>query len=152
MSAVNIATTHLVQPRWPRDLKLFAIVAGLWAAALTGRMVLRDVADYSPLQVEAILFGMKFDGYAAHLVLALKATAIFSLAIGLAAERRWGLLLAFGYMLEVVMSSLIFMMTYMGDIGQGSNVRLAGLTGIIAVLCLLYLWIRGRYLLFRSPA
>jgi hypothetical protein len=148
MTAVNVASTHIVRPRWPRDLKFFALIAALWAAALTGKMVLRDVAEYSPLQLEAVLFGIKFDGYPAHLVVAAQAMAIFSLAIGLAAERRWGLLLAFGYLLQVVLSNLIFMMTYMGDIGQGSNVRGAGLAGIVAVLGLLYLWIRARSLLF----
>lgn len=152
MSPVNLATTHFERPRWPRDLKLFALLAALWAAVLTGRMVLRDVADYSPLQLQAVLFGMKVNGYAAHLVLALRAMAIFTMAIGLAAERRWGLLLAFGYLLEVVISNLIFMMTYMNDLGQGSSVRFAGLIGIMAVLGLLYLWIRARHLLFRTHA
>ena len=134
MTAVNVATTHIVRPRWPRDLKFFALIAALWAAALTGKMVLRDVTEYSPLQVEAVMFGIKFDGYPAHLVVAVQAMAIFSLAIGLAAERRWGLLLAFGYLLEVVLSNFIFMLTYMGDIGQGSNVRGAGLIGISSMM------------------
>jgi hypothetical protein len=73
--------------------------------------------------------------------------AASTLALGLAAERRWGLLLALGYMLEVVISNLIFMMTYMDDLAQGRNVRLAGLVGIVSVVILLYLWIRGRDLL-----
>jgi hypothetical protein len=70
------------------------------------------------------------------------------LAIGLAAERRWGLLLALVYMLGVVVSNLIFMMTYMDDLAQGRSVRISGLTGIVSVLILLYLWIRARDLLF----
>jgi hypothetical protein len=148
MTAVNIATTRIARPRWPRDLKIFALIAALWAAVLTGKMVMRDIIEYSPLQLEAVLFGVKFDGYPAHLVVAVQAMAVFSLAIGLAAERRWGLVLAFGYLLEVVLSNLIFMMTYMGDIGQGGSVRSAGLFGIVAVLALLYLWIRARELLF----
>jgi hypothetical protein len=150
MTALDVAPTRFERPRWPRDLKLFALLAAMWAAVLTGKMVLRDVIDYSPLQLQAVFFGIKVDGYAAHLVLALRAMAVFTTAIGLAAERRWGLLLAFGYLIEVVMSNLIFMMTYMNDLGQGSRVRFAGLIGIIAVLCLLYLWIRARHLLFRT--
>jgi len=142
------AATRIQRPRWPRDLKIFALLAALWAAALTGRIVIRDVVDYSPVQLEAVVFGMKFDGYPAHLVLAAQATAVFILALGLAAERRWGLLLAFGYLVEVVVSNLIFMTTYMNDLAQGSNVRIAGLAGVIAVLCLLYLWIRARNFLF----
>jgi len=133
--------------RWPRDLKWFALFLGAWAVALTGRIVLRDVAVYSPLQLEAVLFGMKFDAYSAHMVLALRAMTMFTIALGIAAERRWGLLIAFGYLLEVVMSNLIFMMTYMNDVGEGSNVRSAGIVGILAVLGLLYLWIRARDLL-----
>jgi hypothetical protein len=149
MSATNLATMPLNRrPRWPRDLKIFALLAALWAAALTGKIVIRDVAYFSPIELEAVLFGIKFQGFSAHLVLAGQAMATFTLAIGLAAERRWGLLLAFAYLLEVVISNLIFMLTYMGDIGQGSRVRLAGLAGIIAVMCLLYLWIRARNLLF----
>jgi hypothetical protein len=151
MSAVNLATTPINRrPHWPRDLKFFALLAALWAAALTGKIVIRDVAYFSPIELEAVLLGIKFEGYPAHLVLAGQAMATFTLAIGLAAERRWGLVLAFAYMLEIVISNLIFMLTYMGDIGQGSRVRLAGLAGIIAVLCLLYLWIRARNLLYRT--
>ena len=74
--------------------------------------------------------------------------AFSTVALGLAAERKWGLVLALVYMLEVVISDLIFMMTYMGDLSQGRNVRVAGLIGIVAVLILLYLWIRARDLLF----
>jgi len=149
MSATNIAATSINRrTRWPRDLKIFALFAALWAAALTGKIVIRDVAFYSPIELEAVLLGIKFEGYPAHLVLAAQAMATFTLAIGLAGERRWGLLLAFAYLFEVVISNLIFMLTYMNDLAEGSRVRLAGLAGIMAVLCLLYLWIRARNLLF----
>jgi hypothetical protein len=36
----------------------------------------------------------------------------------------------------------------MDDLAQGRNVRLAGLVGIVSVVILLYLWIRGRDLLW----
>jgi len=124
------------------------MVSALWAIALTARMLLRDIVDSSALESEAVLFGMKFDGYPAHLVLAVQAMAAFSIAIGIAAERAWGLMLAFAYLLEAVMSKLVFMITYLNDIGQGSSVRRAGIVGIGAVLALLYLWIRARKLLF----
>jgi hypothetical protein len=142
------ATTDIKRARWPRDLKVFALLAALWAAALTARIVIRDVTHYSQMPLEAVLFGMKFDGYPARLVLVAQAMAASTLALGLAAERRWGLLLALVYMLEVVVSNLIFMMTYMDDLAQGRNVRLAGLVGIVSVVILLYLWIRGRDLLW----
>ena len=142
------ATTDIKRARWPRDLKVFALLAALWAAALTARIVMRDVTHYSQMSLEAVLFGMKFDGFPARLVLVGQAMAASTLALGLATERRWGLLLALVYMLEVVVSNLIFMMAYMDDLAQGSNVRFAGLIGIVAVVVLLYLWIRGCDLLW----
>ena len=142
------AMTDTKRARWPRDLKIFALLAALWAAALTARIVMRDVTYYSQAPLEAVLLGMKFDGFPARLVLVAQAMAVSTLAIGLAAERRWGLLLALVYMLGVVVSNLIFMMTYMDDLAQGRSVRISGLTGIVSVLILLYLWIRARDLLF----
>jgi hypothetical protein len=134
--------------RWPLDLKIFALLAALWAAGLTARIVMRDLTYYSPTPIEAILLGMKFDGYPASLVMAAQVMAAFTVAIGLAAERKWGLLLGLICMLEVVVSNLIFMTTYMDDLAEARNVRLAGLVGIGSVLILLYLWIRARDLLF----
>jgi hypothetical protein len=141
------ATTDTKRTGWPRDLKVFALLAALWAAALTARIVVRDVTYHSQTPLEAILLGIKFDGYPARLVLVAQAMAASTLALGLAAERRWGLLLALIYMLEVVISNLIFMMTYMDDLAQGRNVRISGLVGIVSVVILLYLWIRARDLL-----
>ena len=120
----------------------------MWAAALTARIVMRDVTNYSPLPLEAVLFGIKFDGYSARLVLLAQAMVASTLALGLAAERRWGLTVALIYLLEIVFSNIIFMMTYMYDLAQGRSVRTAGFTGIAAVLILLYLWIRARDLIF----
>lgn len=141
------AATQSLRARWPRDLKAFAFFAALWAVWLTARMVMRDVTYYSQMPLEAILLGMRFEGYIARVVLVLQAMAAATLALGLAAEKRWGLAFAFACMFEVVLSNLVFMTTYMDDLSQGSNVRLAGLRGIIAVLILLYLWVRGRELL-----
>jgi hypothetical protein len=142
------ATNDIKRARWPRDLKMFALLAALWAAALIARIVIHDVTYHSQIALEAILLGMKFDAFPARLVLVGQAMVASTLAIGLAAERRWGLLLALIYMLEVVASNLIFMMTYMDDLAQGRNVRLAGFVGIVSVVILLYLWIRGHDLLW----
>jgi len=144
------ATTDITRARWPRDLKVFALLTAIWAAWLTARIVMRDVTYYAQAPIEAVLLGMKFDGFSARLVLAGQATAAATLALGLAAERRWGLAFALACMLEVVVSNLIFMMTYMDVIAEGRNVRLAGLVGIVAVLILLYLWIRARDLLLEE--
>jgi hypothetical protein len=141
------ATTNITRARWPRDLKLFALLTAIWASWLTARIVMRDVTYYAQAPIEAVLLGMRFDGFSARLVLAAQAMAAATLALGLAAERRWGLRFALACVLEVVVSNLIFMTVYMDDIAEGRNVRLAGLVGIAAVLILLYLWIRGRGLL-----
>jgi hypothetical protein len=143
------ATTDIKRARWPRDLKLFALLTAIWAAWLTARIVMRDVTYYAE-PLEAVLLGMKFDGFSARLVLALQAIAAATLALGLAAERRWGLFFALACLLEVVASNLIFMTAYMDDIAEWRRVRLAGVLGIIAVLILLYLWIRARDLLLEE--
>ena len=144
------ATTDSIRARWPRDLKIFALFAALWAAWLTARIVMRDVTYYAQTPLDAILLGMKFDGYAARLVLVMQAMAASILSLGLATEKRWGLAFALLCLLEVVVSNLIFMVAYMNDLAQGGNVRLSGLRGIVAVLILLYLWIRGRDLLLKE--
>jgi hypothetical protein len=142
------ATTDIKRARWPRDLKLFALLTAIWAAWLTARIVMRDVTYYAQGPIEAVLLGMKFDGFSARLVLAAQAIAAATLALGLAAERKWGLRFALACVLEVVVSNLIFMTVYMDDIAEGGRVRLSGMVGIAAVLVLLYLWIRARELLF----
>jgi hypothetical protein len=85
------------------------------------------------------------------MVLMAQAMVGFTIALAVAAERRWGLRLALIFMIEVVASNLIFMLRYMNDLSQGSRVRISGLTGIIAVLILLYLWIRVREILIGDP-
>lgn len=141
------AITDIKHPRWPRDLKAFALFAAIWAAWLTARIVMRDVTYYAQAPIEAVILGMKFDGFAARMVLAVQAFAVATLALGLAAQRRWGLRFALLCLFEVVVSNLIFMMAYMDDIAEGRNVRLAGIIGIGSVLLLLYLWVRARDLM-----
>lgn len=141
------ALTEIKRSRWPRDLKAFALFAAIWAAWLTARIVMRDVTYYAQAPIEAVILGMKFDGFAARMVLAVQAIAVATLALGLAAERKWGLRFATFCLLEVVVSNLIFMTAYMDDIAEGRNVRLAGIIGIGSVLLLLYLWVRARDLM-----
>jgi hypothetical protein len=141
------ATADIKHARWPRDLKAFALFAAIWAAWLTARIVLRDLTYYAQAPIEAVILGMKFDGLAARMVLAVQAIAVATLALGLAAQRKWGLRFALLCLLEVVVSNLIFMMAYMDDIAESSNVRLAGILGIGSVLLLLYLWVRAQDLM-----
>jgi hypothetical protein len=143
-------TSDIKRARWPRDLKVFALLAAIWAAWLTARIVMRDLTWYARAPIEAVLLGIKFDGFAARMVLAMQAIAVATLALGLAAERKWGLMLALACLLEVVVSNLIFMTTYMDDLAEGSSVRIAGVLGMAAVVILLYLWIRARDLLLKE--
>jgi hypothetical protein len=141
------ASTDRKPARWPRDLKLVALLAALWAAALVAQIVIRDIT-FSPMPLQTIALGMKFEGLAARIAMVAQAAAISAIAFGLAAERKSGLWFALIYMLEVVVSRLIFMISYMDDISQAHNVRVSGLLGIGAVLILLYLWIRAHEVLF----
>ena len=142
-----VAVTDNRRSRWPRDLKAFAFFAALWAGVLTARLVLRDVVYYAETPLHAILFGMRFEGLAARVVLAAKAMTGFSIAIGIATDKEWGIWLALAYLVEVIASDVIFMTAYMDSIAQASEVRVAGYLGMSAVLLLLYLWIRARDLL-----
>ncbi len=141
-------TTDPKTSRWPRDLKVFAFFSAVWAAGLTARILIRDAADYPQPPLEAIVVGMQFAGYSARVALVVQAVAFSAFAIGIAAERKWGLVLALFCMLEVAFSNLIFMTAYMWDLAQARNVRTSGWIGIATVLILLYLWIRSRELLF----
>lgn len=134
---------------WPRDLKLFALCSALWAAAITIRILLADYSDYGiDAEVQAVIGGMKFLGTAARVVLLAQATIFAAFAIGVAAERKWGLVLALFYLVEIIISHLIYMMAYMDTIGESAQLRSAAAEGVLAVLVLLYLWIRSRDLLF----
>lgn len=134
---------------WPQDLKFFALFSALWAAAITTRILLADLSLYSAdVELQAVIGGMKFLGTAARVVLLAQAAIFAAFAIGVAAERKWGLVLALFYLAETIMSHLIYMLAYMGTIGESVHLRKAAAEGVLAVLVLLYLWIRSRELLF----
>ncbi len=135
---------------WPRDLKFFALFSAFWAAGLTARILMREATMYPEGPLEAVIGGMKFYGPLARAITLVQASIFAGFAVGIATERKWGLVLALFYMLQVVMSHLIFMIAYMYDPTQGADVRISALGGAIAVLILLYLWIRSRELLFES--
>jgi len=141
------AGTDTRRARWPRDLKLFGWLMGFWAAAIFAQIVLSDMT-YSAMPFEAIALGLKFEGIAARVAMAAQAMALSTAAIGLVAERRWGLWFAITYIMQVALSRLVFMTAYMDDLAEARNVRSSGLLGIAAVLILLYLWIRARDLMW----
>lgn len=138
------------QPAWPFDLRVFAVLAGLWAVCLSLSAFVRlgdmDVVD----PVETIFAGVRFNGYDARLVLIVESGIFAFMAIGIFAHRRWGLLLALFYMVEVVMSHLAFVIAYLPYHSEWMNVRTVASQGPMVVLITLYLWIRASELIF-SP-
>jgi hypothetical protein len=142
---------------WPFDLRVFAVLAGLWALCLAASAFVHigefDVVD----PVETIFAGVRFHGDDARLVLIVEAGIFAAMAIGVFAHRRWGLLLALCYMAEVVMSHLAFAIAYLPVRSEWINVRAATSQGPMLVLITLYLWIRACDLIFeplqrqRSP-
>ena len=137
--------------RWPLDLRVFAIMAGIWAICLVMRAFvnLGDYEVFDPLQV--VFGGVRFDGDTARIVLIVEAGIFASMAIGIFAEQRWGLLLALCFMAEVVMSHLAFVIAYLPIRSEWMTVRATAMQGPTIVLITLYLWIRASDLIFDAP-
>jgi hypothetical protein len=136
------------QPKWPFDLRIFAVLAALWSVCLTlsafvpiGEM---DAVD----PVETIFAGLRFNGYDARLVLIVESGIFMMIAIGVFAHRRWGLLLALCMMVQVVMSHLAFVIAYLPMRSEWMTVRTVASQGPMMVLIALYLWIRACDLIF----
>jgi len=136
------------QAAWPFDLRVFAAMAGLWAMCLVLRAFVHvgEIAVVDP--IETIVAGMRFNGDAARLVLIVEAGIFGAIAIGVFARRRWGLLLALCYMVQVVMSHLAFSIAYLPIRSEWINVRVIASEGPMMVLITLYLWIRACDLIF----
>ena len=136
------------QVAWPSDLRVFAVVAGLWAFCLAISAVINlgefDVVD----PIQTIFAGVRFNGDDARLVLIVEAGIFAAMAIGIFAHRRWGLLLALCYMVQIVMSHLAFVIVYLPIRSEWMNVRAAASQGPLVVLITLYLWIRACDLIF----
>ncbi len=147
-------TDHQSYPppvKWPFDLRVFAVMSALWAACLVistfvhvGEM---EVVD----PVVTILAGVRFSGDDARLVLIVEAGIFAMIALGVFTYRRWGLLLALCYMVQVVMSHLAFVVAYLPIQSEWMHVRAVASEGPIVVLVTLYLWIRACDLIFDSP-
>jgi hypothetical protein len=140
------------QARWPFDLRVFAVMSALWAACLAvstfvhvGEM---EVVD----PVVTIFGGVRFSGEDARLVLIVEAGIFAMIALGVFTHRRWGLLLALCYMVQVVMSHLAFVVAYLPFPSEWMHVRAVASEGPIVVLVTLYLWIRACDLIFDSPS
>jgi hypothetical protein len=135
---------------WPFDLRVFAVLAGLWAMLLAANAFehVTEIVVVDP--IETIFAGVRFNGDDARLVLIVEAAIFAAMAIGIFAHRRWGLLLALCYMVQVVMSHLAFVIAYLPIRAEWINVRTVASQGPMLVLITLYLWIRACDLIFDS--
>src|SRR5271168_577614 len=147
-------TDHTSPPgqiKWPLDLRVFAALAGVWALCLAAKAFVGvgelDVVD----PIETIFAGIRFNGDDARLVLIVEAGVFAAIALGIFTHRRWGLLLALCYMVQVVMSHLAFVIAYLSMRSEWMHVRAVASEGPIVVLVTLYLWIRACDLIFDSP-
>jgi|ERR1700722_20215629 len=133
---------------WPFDLRVFAVIAGLWGLclALSALVSAANVDLVDP--IETIFAGIRFNGDDARVVLMVQAAIFMAMAVGVFLHRRWGLLLALCYMAEVVMSHLAFVIAYLPMRPEWENVRAVASQGPMLVLITLYLWIRACDLIF----
>src|SRR5258708_15924541 len=137
--------------RWPFDLRIFAIMAGIWAICLVMRAFV-NVGDYEVFDPLRVVFGgVRFDGDAARIVLIVEAGIFASIAIGVFAEQRWGLLLALCFMAQVVMSHLAFVIAYLPIRSEWMTVRATAMQGPTIVLITLYFLIPPNHFIFDAP-
>ncbi len=140
------------QARWPFDLRVFAIVAGLWAISLVVRAFVHPGEATIVDPAQTVFAGVRFDGDAGRIVLIVEAGIFATIAIGILAQQRWGLLLALCFMAQAVMSHLAFVIAYLPVRSEWMNVRTTAMQGPTMVLITLYLWIRASDLIFNAPA
>lgn len=133
---------------WPIDVRVFGVLSAFWAAYLVFLTFMRDpVMDPGgPLRV--LIGGFQFYGRAAQFVLLGQAAIFWAVAVGIAARRRWGLVLALFYIGEEVVSRLVFVLTYFNVRSELREVQSAALEGAALVIIMLYLWIRTDQLVF----
>ena len=144
-------SSHNPSFAWPLDLRIFAVLAGLWALCLmlSAMVNLGEFAVADP--IVTTFAGVRFNGDDARVVLLIEAGIFAAIAHGVFWRRRWGLLLALCYMVQVVMSHLAFVIAYMQIPSEWMNVRAAASQGPMMVLITLYLWIRSCDLIFDLP-
>jgi len=144
-------SSHSPSFAWPLDLRIFAVLAGLWALCLmlSAMVNLGEFAVADP--IVTTFAGVRFNGDDARVVLLIEAGIFAAIAHGVFWRRRWGLLLALCYMVQVVMSHLAFVIAYLPIQPEWMHVRAVASEGPIVVLVTLYLWIRACDLIFDSP-
>ena len=142
-----MAVATKTEPRWHRDLLVFAGLCTVWSALLIFRVVTRDALSSQASPFQDVFLGVKFYGRAAHLTMTIQAIIFAAFGIGILAHRRWGLILALLYFAEVVLSHIIFFATNFNVSSQAVHVKITAIEAPIVLAILLYLWIRSRPLL-----
>jgi hypothetical protein len=133
---------------WPIDVRVFGVLSAFWAAYLVFLIFMRDpvMAPDGPLR--ALIGGVEFFGRAAQFVLLGQVAVFWAIAVGIAARRRWGLVLALFYTAQAVVSRLVFILSRIGERSEIGHVQSAALDGAALVIITLYLWIRTNELVF----
>ena len=86
------------------------------------------------------------------MVLYIESSIYAFIAAGMIGQRRWGLILAIVFLLQVIASHIAFALTFVSDPIQTMSVRAAAMQGPSIVMITLYLWIRANDLnLVRTP-
>jgi hypothetical protein len=132
------------EQRWPRDLVIFGALAVLWSLVLLARVIFFLHAGNAPDAFQDVLFGVKFYGSEARVTMAIQAVVIGAFGVGILTQRRWGLVLALIYMIQVVAGHAIFIASNLGVESQRIHVRIASLESPVMVGLLVYLWLRSR--------
>jgi hypothetical protein len=130
------------KPDWPIDVRVFGVLSALWAAYLVFLIFMRDPVMDPGGPLRALIGGIPFYGHAAQFVMLAQAAIFWVTSVGIAARRRWGLVLALFYAAQAVVSRLVFVLTYIGTRSEIEHVRGAALEGAVLVIITLYLWIR----------
>ena len=136
------------QLRFPIDLRIFGAICAVWATALVFRVITQTGIALPGDSFQTVFLGIKFYGLKARAIMLLQAAIYASIAAGILRMKRWGLILALLYMIQVVFAHLVFILFYAKLPGQEVHVKIAAVEGPFMVLILLYVWIRSRDLIF----
>lgn len=128
---------------WPPDLAIFGALSTLWAIVLLARVLFVPYAHRAPF--EDVLLGVKFYGSAARLTMALQALIIATFGLAILTQKRWGLVLALIYTLQVLAGHVIFITRNFGAETRRIHVRVATIEFPAMLLIALYLWNRQRH-------
>jgi hypothetical protein len=136
--------------RWRLDFRIFAGLCILWSTVLIARALFNLVAGPA-VQIEDVIFGVKFYGNEGRVTMALQAIIIGSFGIGILMRRRWGVILALLYMAQVVAGHVIFISSNLGVESQRPHVKIAAAESPVIFLIALYVLYRAVPILRLKP-